>query len=498
MIRALAASRTIAASPIGLLAFVTALALAAFAVRKGLMSDDAVTLWAGAISAGGGEVPLGRIVASYPTLPFFAATLLEFVMPVGTPTPALLAAGLLALLSGAWFLSFRSAGLPTATAAAATLLIALHPAMLAACLSGAAEMFLVVFLYLLGGALYDLRARTAASEVMAVGLALMGLAFSHPMGGAIACAVVPWLALAIRPTLVANSAFNVVVALLFPTIFSLGSFAYVSWVFPGDGWSFLAAPAESLAAWAADAAKIMRPLTGSIALDAALAVAAALVLGAPIAPVAVGWVGQRRPLVAPPLVFAATVVVAAAITVATGLFGNPASLAVAAPILAAVIVARVPVVRERASIALALLAAGWLGGAIGLVLVDPRASLHLSAALEGQVGDRVRLDALALGGATMGHEGVLVDTDNAPAVVVGRGQARGLIGPSDPAFTLATLFSRINVPFIAVPDPNVAAGVQDRMNKTFPRLYRDGAQGYRLAYQNQTWRLYARDQQGAK
>ena len=160
--------RALTLSPIGLLAFIASLALTAFAVRKGLVAEDAVTLWAGAISAGGGDVPIGRIVASYPTLPFVITALLEFVAPSGTPTPALLAAGILGLLSCVWLRAFRAAGLSLAVSASATLLIALHPAMLAACLGGAAEMFLVAFLYLLGAALFALRARTAAPEVMAV------------------------------------------------------------------------------------------------------------------------------------------------------------------------------------------------------------------------------------------------------------------------------------------------------------------------------------------
>ena len=491
-------TRVLAASPIGLLAFVTALALAAFAVRRGLVPEDAMTLWASAISAGGGDVPIGRIVASYPTLPFVATTLLEIITPVGTPTPALLTAGLLALLSGAWFLAFRKSGLSLIVAVLATPLIALHPAMIAAYLAGAAEMFLVVFLYLLGGALYDLRARTGAPEVMSVSLALLGLAFSHPIGVAIGFAIMPSLVFAVRPTLVANSAINVVMALIFPVVFALGAFAYVSWVFPGAGWSFLAAPAESLSAWTVDAAMIFRGMTGSLALDAALAVGAALVLGAPIAPVAVGWVGARRPLVAPPVVFAVTIVCTAAITVTTGLFGNPASLAVAAPILAATVMVRVPVVRERPLTALALLVAGWLGGVMGLAVVEPRTAVRMNTALAGIMGDQTRVDSLTFGGAILGYDGVLVDTDNAPAVIVGRGQSRGLIAPSDPAFTLALLFQRIDTPFVAVPDPHHSAGVQDRLNRTFPRLYRDGAPGYRLAYQNPTWRLYARNQQSGR
>ena len=34
------------------------------------------------------------------------------------------------------------------------------------------------------------------------------------------------------------------------------SFAYVSWVFPGDGWSFFAAPTQSLSLWTAAIARV--------------------------------------------------------------------------------------------------------------------------------------------------------------------------------------------------------------------------------------------------
>jgi hypothetical protein len=487
--------RALAVSPIGLLAFIAALALTATAVGRGLVGEDAVTLWAGAIAAGGGDVPIGRIVASYPTLPFFIITLMQFIAPSSTPAPALLAAGVLAVLTCTWFRAFRATGFGAAASVCATLLIALHPAMLAACLAGAAEMLMVMFLYLLGGALFALRARTAAPEVMAVALSLVGLAFSHPIGAAIDVALVPLLLFAVRPALAASSAFNVVLALVFPTVFALGAFAYVSWVFPGSGWSFLAAPAESLAGWAADAGQ---GFTGSLSLDAAFSIATALALGAPVAPAVIGWIRQRRPLVAPPLVLAGAVVGAAAITVATGFFGSPAPLMAAAPVLAAAIVARVPLLPNQRAIALALLAAGWLGGILAVAIVEPRAATQLRAAFDGGTAEQARLDALSLGGATLKSDGVLIDTDNAPAVVLGRGQSNGLLGPQNPDFALALLFGRLSTPFVAVPDPHNAAGIHDRLNKAFPRLYRDGAPGYRLAYRNKTWRLYARQSSTGK
>jgi hypothetical protein len=224
--------------------------------------------------------------------------------------------------------------------------------------------------------------------------------------------------------------------------------------------------------------------------------AVALVLAAPLAPVAIGWVFRRRPLVAPAAVFAVTVVAAAAMTVGTGFFGDPAALAVAGPILAAIVLMRVPVARERLAVVVPLMIAGWFGGAISLAIIDPRASGHAVALLEGR-GDRERLDALALGGATIDRQDVLVDTFNAPAIVLGRGTARGLLAPSHETFTLSLLFARIDTPFVAVPNPQTAAGAQDRLNRAFPLLYRNGAPGYRLAYQNESWRLFERQSRGA-
>jgi hypothetical protein len=300
--------------------------------------------------------------------------------------------------------------------------------------------------------------------------------------------------LAVRPELVASSAFNVVVALIFPTAFCVGAFAYMSWVFPGSGWSFLMAPSEGIATWAVAASKLFgRGLTGSPALDASLGVALALALGAPLVPVATAWVYRRRPLVAPAGVVVAMSLAAAWIAVATGLFGDPAALAVVPPILAAIVLTRVPLVRERLAVVLPLLVLGWLGGIVGLAMVDPRGAANIQAAIESRGVDQERVAAISLGGATAGRDGVLVDTFNAPAVVLGRGRARGLLSPNHEAFTLGVLFSRIDAPFVAVPDPQLGSGAQDRLNKAFPLLYRRGAPGYSLVYENASWRLFARN-----
>jgi hypothetical protein len=466
------------------------LALAATAVRSGLIGDDALRLWAGASTAADGQVPIGQIVAAYPTLPFLCSTLVAWLAPASAPAPALVAAGLLAAVAAFCFYSFCQVGLSEASAAIFSVLIALHPAMVRAVIAGPADMFLAAFLLTFCIALYNLRARSGTSEVMGVGLALMALAFAHPMGAALAFAAVLFLVFAIRPMLVANSALNVVIALIFPTVFAVAAFSYVSWVFPGDGWTFFAAPTQSLSIWTASESRLFGDGPGKLlVLDAGLAMTAALIAGAPVAVVLLAMVYRRRPLLVPAAVFVAAAVAATAISIVSGFFGSPAALVVAAPVLAATVVMRVPLARERLALVRALLLLGWVGGLASVALVDPAMMSELHGAV-ARAGDRV--DALTAGGAADRDEGILADVDNAPAFVLGRGRANGIFGPQSEPFALAMLFDRIDSPFVAVPDPQSSLGASDRVNKAFPALFRQGLAGYRVIYQNNTWRLFGR------
>jgi hypothetical protein len=484
-------TQTFAATSIASFAFVLILVFSAGAVSHGLLTDDALRLWAGASTAADGQVPIGRIVAAYPTLPFLTTTLVAWLAPAATPAPLLVAASLFALIAAFCFLSFRKAGLPIIAASVFTVLISFHPALLRAVVAGPSDMFLAAFLLMLCLALYDLRGRSGTSEVMGVGLALMALAFSHPMGAAFAFAAVPFLAFAVRPVLVASSPINVVIVLTFPALFAVVAFSYVSWIFPGDGWSFFAAPTESLSQWTAAFAQVFGDnLGGGLALYASLTMAAALVAGAPIAVVVLAMVYRRRPLVVPAVIFGAIAIAATAISVLSGFFGDPAAIVLAAPVLAAAVVIRVPLARERLGLSTALLMLGWMGGLVSLTLVDPITVNHFHAVFGH--GESERLDALSAGGAAIGRDGVLADVENAPAFVLGRGRARGILGPQSEPFALAMLFARIDTPFVAVPDPQSNAGANDRLNKAFPSLFRSGAPGYRVIYQNNTWTLFER------
>jgi len=400
----------------------------------------------------------------------------------------------LALLAGGLFVSFRRTGVPPIGGTLMVFLIVLHPAVLRAAIAGPADIIFTVFLFLLGGALFDLRARSAAPEIMAVALSLLGLAFSHPMGAAIACAAIPLFVFSVRPELLTSLTLNLVMTLVFPTAFCVAAFSYMSWVFPGSGWSFLIAPAEGVATWAAGFSSLFgRGLTGSLALDAGIAVLVTLLLAAPLVPFLIIWVWERTPLLAPALVIVAMTAMAASLAVLTGLFGDPAPLAAMPPILAAILIMHVPLAREQLLFVLPLLVLGWFGGLAGFAILDPRGAMNVGVALMGRNVDMERLAAFNLGNATVGRNGVLVDTFNAPAIVLGRGRARGLLPPSTEEFALGVILARIETPFVAVPDPQIGIGAQDRLNKAFPLLYRHGAAGYHIVYDNANWRLFARN-----
>jgi hypothetical protein len=282
-------------------------------------------------------------------------------------------------------------------------------------------------------------------------------------------------------------------ALVFPTVFCVGAFSYVSWVFPGSGWSFLAAPSQSLAAWIAGMARLV-DIAPTLLLAAGSAVLMPLALAgsAPLVVAACLRVIRRPALLSPQLIVVAATIVAALFAVVTRLVGDPAVLLVAAPVLAATAVICIPDIRQRTSILLLWLALGWLGGGLAVVAIDPRIGLHVSDVIAGTGGDRERIDALNLGSATVGLDGVLVDTFNAPAVILGRGGASGLLGPNGEPFALTMMFRRVDTPFVALPDPQSATGAHDRLNRAFPHLYRRGLPGYEPIYRNTTWRLFQR------
>ena len=165
---------------------------------------------------------------------------------------------------------------------------------------------------------------------------------------------------------------------------------------------------------------------------------------------------------------------------------------VAAPVLAATVVMRVPLARERlAPRDRVCWCSAGSAGSLSVALVDPITVNDLqgarSNAAAASVSTRSPPAAPSVGATACWP----TSTTRRPlcSVAAARG---GIFGPQSEPFALAMLFARIDTPFVAVPDPQSNTGASDRLDKAFPSLFRDGLPGYRVIYQNNTWRLFGR------
>ncbi len=379
-------------------------------------------------------MPLGRIVAAYPTLPFLATTLLEFITPAGY-AHAGHPDGMRARASGRlWLVAFRRLGLPLSARPLIILLLALHPAVLRAAIAGPAEMMLAVFLFLLGDALLCFArpqrgARSDGGRAVAARSCLLA-----SDGGGARLRGDP----AVRIRRAARNAGRARYSIrsspcYFRPSSALRRFSYMSWVFPGSGWSFLVAPAEGYRQLGARGFSLpVRPRVDRLARRSTPASPWSSCCCSPRP-----WCRWRigLGLAAPAAGRSCTGdydddrVAAAGIAVLTGLFGDPAALAVMPPMLAALVIIRLPLVRERLAVVLPLLVLGWFGGLAGLVHLSIRAARSTWGSRSRAASvDVERLAAINLGNATVGHDGVLVDTLQ---LAGHRARARGRSRPAD-------------------------------------------------------------------
>src|SRR5262249_58174871 len=138
---------------------------------------------------------------------------------------------------------------------------------------------------------------------------------------------------------------------------------------------------------------------------------------------------------------------AAMMTVSTGLLGNPASVGVAAPILALLVIVRIPELGRWPARLIALLIVGWIGGFLGTLTIDPGAGLAAAGA-DPRIRATDRADAFRLGAATKELDEVMVDSEHAPMVIIGRERVHGLIAPLSDSYALSMLRARVDAPYV--------------------------------------------------
>lgn len=439
----------------------------------GVDSGGRIALDGQALLAAHGEQTFASFLTAFPPLPFLltsgVAALGGALWESSQISPAMVAAALVGgVLALAWFQSFRT----TYGGGAATVLTVLciaNPLFLMALTAGPAAPLTMLGFWMLGVGVFELRRNAIAGDAITIGVGLAIIGFSSPFGLTLAIAASPFLALAAPAELLQRSVLGFLLSMIFPLVAGILSFAMVAWIFTGDGWAVLGHALDQ---------SVSGPVESPWA--ALVYAAAAILVTAPIAPLALVRASQRLQILMPTLALVATLTAAFVLARSFGVLPTPALGIAPALSLAAVTAARWPQDdRRRMLIVALLLALGAVGGALAALSGRaPAAALPQTLAADQ-----------ALGRFLMGKADVLIDTEANPAVVAARGGAKGLVGPAEETFTLTLLTRKPTSALVVVSDESREP--RDRVSRGLPRAY-DGLAGYRLIYDREGWRVYQR------
>ncbi len=419
-----------------LVAFVALLAFDGWLRQHGFIAAAIMRDWGEVILYGDGKGSFHEFTTTYPPIAF-ALNVLAGV-PIrwfaSLPPPIVIAALLAALLVATWASALRAAGYGGWWSLALTALVGVQPFFLYLATLGVGAVLLLIAVYWYATAYWASRIHGRVSDFMSLALALAFTAFVHPLGALICVLTLPFLTLALPPALIARSVLNSMLVLLFPLLFALGSFAYENALFEDSATAFLHNFFGSVLATVPAGNDTGMP---SVLLEiAALLVALAMV-------VLCHWPADSR---------------------------------------------------RRGTVAALLLVGVALGWGMSFLWRSDEPTRWREAAMGTTVTVEQSGGAVALGRYLATRTDVLIDAPAHPEVLAARGSARGLVTPTDDVFMLTTFTRQIQSRFVAVPDPDRPAMLDDdRLAQTFPKLYAQGMHGYRLTYDANGWRVYERN-----
>ncbi|CAB3739039.1 hypothetical protein [Paraburkholderia rhynchosiae] len=499
-------TRTLRFCVTAIASFAVLVAANAWLRGHGLVAAPVLHDWGEVLLYSGGKGTFRDFTTSYPPLAFTLNILLgvpvRALSPLSAlPAPALVASLFGALLVARWDAAFRAAKYGAWSIVLAALLC-LHPFFLHSATSGVGAMLLLVALYWLASA-YCASYRTGrVTDLMNVALALAFTAFVDPLGALVCVAALPFLTLSVPPALLARSAFNSLLVVLFPLLFVILSFTYENALFEDSSTAFVTDIARHVSLVVGTSEAVGHGVAGLFPALAGFGIAV-LTLAAAM-PAAIVLTLHRRMAAECAKPFAALCAVAlvaiAAVAIIAFMQGSAhisATLTrIATPFvaLAAVAVRQWPPHPRRgrtvAAVLLAAIGAGW---GMSLTWQTGEDARWLDAATGITVAGAPDGGAASLGRYLAGRSDVLIDAHAHPATLAARGSASGLVVRGDEPFMLAMLTRRIRSRFVAVPYPDqLPTLADDQLTQTFPALYQQGLNGYRLIYDTDGWRVYER------
>ncbi|WP_163852090.1 hypothetical protein [Pseudooceanicola aestuarii] len=438
----------------------------------GFTSPAVTELWAKAIVQIDGSGQFAASDAFYPPVPF-ALTLLIQSLPgqSAAPGPIVLSALLGATILLLWFRNLRRvAGISLPGSLVTVALLGLNPVFLRALADGPETMLTLLGTWLFARGIVNLRLTGNAPDMMKVAVGLLTVALSDSYGLMISLGAVPFLIVAARPSMIATSSFGYLFAMFYPVAAAVGSLIFVSLIF--------------------NSALVPQLLEQ----PSPVPLAEHLLILSGVVPVAlmVAFRHILMPRLFMPIVAAVgTVLGAYVLNIFFNVEGDP--LIAIVPMLGVVVAGLRfwPPVRLREPLIIVMLAFNLMQSVLvvsNTSVAETRDWLQASLGRSSDADDPTRQAAQFL----RDKDGIMLDVERNPAMVVAIGTADRLVTSGQPAYDWALEGGVPQAPYIVVPKVTEGAPAADRVLRRFPELHHDRLAGYDEIYGNSRWRVFGK------
>lgn len=448
------------------------LVLSGWLQYNGFQSDAGIRLWSKAILQVDGPASFKSSDALYPPLPFVVSMMAHGLIGAQSiPVPTLVSAAVVGLLIVLWYENLILRGSYTRQTAALIIVLVVSNPLFLFSISDAPEMaFLCLGAWIFARGIVHLRLNGNAPDMMkvAVGLLIIGLSSSY--GILIALASVPFMALAARPSLLVASPTGYVLAMIFPVICAVGSLLFIGAIFNTP----LIAPTYSVSH-----STTLSPAAYAYLIGVCPTVVCALRM----------W---RIPSHAVPLMCASgTIGGAMALDFNQGLLGDPLLAAAPLVVIGVVGVRFWPQGATRAMTVLLVLGFSWIA-AYQFVAGSSQANAQRWILSVHGTAITPKSDTLRVAEFLRGRDGIMVDAERHPDLIVALGGIAGLVVAGSPDYEMVLFGGKPNQAYIVVNGEAGSPVVRDRVLRRFPGIAAAPPRGYALVFQQGEWMVFER------
>lgn len=486
-----------------MLTFLAAFALlgivSAWILGHGYQNDFALSRWTKTLSLLDAEhFRLENLGLVYPHLPIYLLAPLYYLPGFSSSTaPFVLSTLVTAALLAHWNYRLAAKGYGLLLRLTLMALVGLHPLFLWSATSGTQNALSMALFYVLYLAVSRLVHDRDARSFIALALILAVYFFVDERATYIFIGLLPLIPLIVPRRMLNESIASVYIVLATPLVIVLLSWAYLSWIFLGDATAFLTTPGSAfLGAWQDAPYVNWLQRYGGTYIAPLGAIAVMVCLAFPVLLWVVFHSSRHVLLMRSTLVLIVHPIIVGMFATANYFLAHPVDILflLNAGFMAGVVL--LPRESHRARLTMMiLLVAGWVGGWIVFNLNPTvemqrwQASLFARNAESPYEPDRSFGEWLK-----HNSDALMMDDQVGYRAIAFAGSTKRLYLPSSMEFQQALMRRPFSVIQVAVPNPKLPYGSQDRINKAYPGLFEHGLAGYGLIYDANNWRVYRRYQ----